>query len=201
MYVTELQRAIFAVYNGKDGIEYVEVNRNDSLIEEMVSKGKLFFLNFILPELLAKRFSSVKNVPSSDLGQFTVPFHSENLNQIICDCQDVNKKGETVMCSSKLCVIHEFHKSCTRSKRFEDWICRYCKKEIADEKRRAANAKRKKALALSLLTQDNAAVADIDVIDELPPISDSPANSEDSIDVSTTVLRRRGKSSVLTDGN
>ena len=63
MYVTELQRAIFAVYNGKDGIEYMEVNRNDSLIEEMVSKGKLFFLNFILPELLAKRFSSVKNVP------------------------------------------------------------------------------------------------------------------------------------------
>ena len=72
-------------FNGKNGIEYLEVKRDETLIDEIVSKRKLFFLNFILPELLAKRYSSVKNVPASrDLNQCALPFHSANLNQYIC---------------------------------------------------------------------------------------------------------------------
>jgi hypothetical protein len=76
------------------------VKSDETLIDEIVSKGKLFFLNFILPELLAKRYSSVKSVPASrDINQSAVPFHSANLNQYICYCQDPAREGKTIMCA------------------------------------------------------------------------------------------------------
>jgi len=137
LYVTELSRALFVVYNGKTEIEYVVVERDHDVIDEIVGKAKLFFLNFILPELLCKRFSSVKKLPAPIINSQNPPILRDQLNQFICYCQDPNRIDKTVTCSSSFCVIHEFHISCTRSKKFKDWLCLYCKKEAASKRRKA----------------------------------------------------------------
>lgn len=103
----------------------------------MVSKGKLYFVNFILPELVAKRYTSVKAVPQTSTSRQQNAL-SDKLNQFICYCQDPVKNEETVMCASTFCVIHEFHKTCTGSKRItESWLCTFCKKETAATKRKS----------------------------------------------------------------
>lgn len=137
LFVTECSEALLVVYNGVKDLEYVTVLRDEELIEKMVAKGKLFFLNFILPELISKRFSSVKVIetnvthPAANNGA-----SHPNLNQFICSCQDPAKQDETVRCASDFCVISIFHKSCTKSKRFPPtWACVSCKKEAAKLKR------------------------------------------------------------------
>jgi hypothetical protein len=61
---------------------------------------------------------------------------SDQLNKFICYCQDPQKIEETVMCASSFCVIHEFHKSCTGSKRItKRWLCTFFKKENASRKK------------------------------------------------------------------
>lgn len=150
------------------------MKRDETLIDEIVSKGKLFFLNCILPELLAKRYSSVKSVPASrDINQSAVPFHSANLNQYICYCQDPAREGETIMCCSDMCVIHEFHKSCTRSKVFRNWICIYCNKKIASQRRKVAAEQKRKDASCNA----NEILEDVTVNKELISISTQPTSS------------------------
>ena len=82
----------------------------------MVAKGKILFVNcFFLPELVAKQYSSVKAIPQTSTSRQK---NASQLNQFICYCQDPQEIKQTVICASLFCVIHEFPKSCTRSKKF-----------------------------------------------------------------------------------
>ncbi|KZS06461.1 Uncharacterized protein APZ42_030085 [Daphnia magna] len=137
LFVTELSLALFVVFNGNKDIEYVTVQRNEDVIAMMVSKDKLYFVYFILPELVAKRYTSVKAVPQTSTSRQQNAL-SDKLNQFICYCQDPVKNEETVMCASTFCVIYEFHKTCTGSKRItESWLGTFCKKETAARKRKS----------------------------------------------------------------
>lgn len=81
-----------------------------------------------------------------------VPFHIANLNKDPCYCQDPAREEETVMCSSGFCVIHhKFHKSCTPSKPFRNWICIYCKKEIAYQRKKWLLKERRKSLHVTII--------------------------------------------------
>ena len=121
LYVTESRKGIFGVYNGAGEIKLVHIERDEDLISTMVAKSKLFFLTFLLPELVSKRYSSVKNA------SFTAPATNiiaaninDNRNQFICDCQDPLKEDEIVRCAGEFCMFQEFHKTCTKSKRFPE---------------------------------------------------------------------------------
>ncbi len=136
LFVSELPLALFVVFNGNKVVEYVTVQRNEDVIEMMAAKGKLFFVNFILPELVAKRYSYVKDIPQPATSSQQSAL-SDHLNQFICYCQDPQKIEETIICASSFCVINEFHKSCTGSKRLsKSWTCIFCKKETASRKRK-----------------------------------------------------------------
>ncbi len=119
------------------------MRRDFNFIDVMVAKSKLYFVNFILPELVAKRYSSVKNVNAQSSISHQENSLSANLNQFVCCCQDPTKKDDTVTCSSSFCAIHEFHKSCTGSKRIsKDWMCIFCKRESGIRKRKATSKTR-----------------------------------------------------------
>ncbi len=139
MSVSELPLALFVVFNGNKEIEYV-VQRNDVRCNcnDGKAKGKLYFVNFILPELVAKRYSSVKAIPQTSTSRQQSALSDQQLNQFICYCKDPQKIEETIICASSFCVINEFQKSCTGSKRLsKSWMCTFCKKETASRKRKS----------------------------------------------------------------
>ena len=140
LYATESRKEILCLYNGVDGKEIVNIEHDEDLISKMVAPAKLFFLNFVLPELVSKRYSSVKNIPSHEHSKSVVPTNiNKNYNQYICDCQKPLKKDEIIRCASEQCIFQEFLKSCTKSKKFpSSWMCVYCKKEGAKNKREEA---------------------------------------------------------------
>jgi hypothetical protein len=148
LYVTESQKGIFGVYNGVSEIKLVQIERDEDLISMMVAKSKLFFLSFILPELVSKRYSSVKKSPSTEPATTFISTNiNSNRNQFICDCQDPLKKDEVVRCAGNFCMFQEFHNSCTKSKIFPStWKCIYCKKEDAKKKREEAKKKKEDSL-------------------------------------------------------
>jgi hypothetical protein len=132
VFVAECRTGILVVFNGGKKIEHLTLKRDEELIQKMVSKGKLFFLTYILPELISKKFSSAKIIENAVSSSTTSAVIHPNLNQFICSCQDQTKSGETVTCSSELCAIKVYHKTCTKSIRFPDnWMCVSCKKETA----------------------------------------------------------------------
>ena len=113
------------------------VQRNEDVIAMMVAKGKLYFVNVIPPKLVAKRYSSVKAIPQTSTSRQQSAL-SDQLNQFICYYQDPQKIEETIICASSFCVINEFHKSCTGSKKLsKSWMCTFCKKETASRKRKS----------------------------------------------------------------
>ena len=182
LYVTESRKGIFGVYNGAGEIKLVHIERDEDLISTMVAKSKLFFLTFLLPELVSKRYSSVKNA------SFTAPATNiiaaninDNRNQFICDCQDPLKEDEIVRCAGEFCMFQEFHKTCTKSKRFpDDWTCVYCKKEAAKKKREEAKKREeeKKKTEDSFANQTN------------PPLVTSQAIPMDPSLVSSSAIRK-----------
>ncbi len=81
-----------------------------------------------------------------------VPFHSANLNKYLCYCQDPAREEETVMCSSRFCVIHHaFHKSCTPSKPFRNWICIYWKNKLLINEEKWLLKERRKTLHVTII--------------------------------------------------
>lgn len=153
IFVAECREAVLAVFNGYQDMEYVTIKRDEELIEKMISKGKLFFLRYLLPELISKRFSSAKILPNSVLSS-TASTHP-TLNQFIYSCQDNTKTDETVSCSSELCVIKIYHKKCTKSIRFPtNWMCVSCKKETAKLKRLELKKNREKATSTTSLNNE-----------------------------------------------
>lgn len=153
IFVAECREAVLAVFNGYQDMEYVTIKRDEELIEKMISKGKLFFLTYLLPELISKRFSSAKILPNSVLSS-TASTHP-TLNQFIFSCQDNTKTDETVSCSSELCVIKIYHKKCTKSIRFPtNWMCVSCKKETAKLKRLELKKNREKATSTTSLNNE-----------------------------------------------
>jgi hypothetical protein len=60
MFVAECTTGILLVFNGEKQIEHLTLKRDEELIKKIVLKGKLFFLIYILPELISKKFSSAK---------------------------------------------------------------------------------------------------------------------------------------------
>ena len=119
LYATESRKEILCLYNGVDGKELVNIEHDEDLISKMVAPAKRFFLNFVLPKLVSKRYSSVKNIPSHEHSKSVVPINiNKNYNQYICDCQEPLKKDEIIRCASEQCIFQEFLKSCTKSKKF-----------------------------------------------------------------------------------
>ena len=143
LYVTESRKGIFGVYNGAGEIKLVHIERDEDCIAMMVAKSKLFFLSYLLPELLSKRYSSVKNTPSTEPATNVISVNiNSNRNQFICYCQDPLKIDEVVRCAGEFCMFQEFHKSCAKSKNFpKTWKCMYCKKDDAKKKREQAKKK------------------------------------------------------------
>ena len=130
LYATESGKEIFGLYNAVDGKEIVNIKHDEDLISKMVTPAKLFFLNFVFPELVSKRYSSVKNIPSHENSKSVVPTNiNKNYNQYICDCQEPLKKDEIIRCASEQCIFQEFLKSCTKNFHLLECVCTVRKKE------------------------------------------------------------------------
>jgi hypothetical protein len=98
------------VYNGVSEINLVHVERDEELISIMVATSNLFFLSFLLPELVSMQYSKVKKTPSTEPATNDISVNiNSNRNQLICDCQDPLKKDEVVRCAGDFCIFQESH--------------------------------------------------------------------------------------------
>ena len=99
---------------------------------------------------------------------------SDQLNQFICNCQDPQQIEQTVICASLFCVIHEFHKSCTESKRFsKSWLCTFCKNKCFKDKEKRTSNKLDCANAMELVepcSVGDLVVAVVDNCESMNPV-------------------------------
>lgn len=141
MLATNSTKCFFVIYTKCD-LEYVIVNLDIDLVQEIKVRGKLYFMQFVLPELLAEMYTSSQS--NKHLSIETVSYLASSnsnvtaVNNLLpCYCQTIlPSEIETVVCSNENCLVKIFHKKCTQSTRFNRWMCVPCKKEAAKERLR-----------------------------------------------------------------
>jgi len=153
MLVTGRLFSLFVIYTKID-LVYFTVHFDEELAKSFIPHCKLFFLKHVLPELIAKRFTSVKLNQSETLDPETPPVVSQS-TLLPCSCQKVlDSNFQTIVCSSEECAIKVYHKTCTGLKRFtEPWKCRMCQqrdrartqraKRIAEKENESTSTKKK----------------------------------------------------------
>jgi len=137
MLVTGRLFSLFVIYTKID-LVYFTVEFDEKLALSFIPHCKLFFLKYVLPELIAKRFTSVKNNQSEILDPQTPSVVSQS-SLLPCSCQKVlDSSFQTIVCSSEECAIKVYHKTCTGLKRFcEPWKCRMCQQRDRAKSQRA----------------------------------------------------------------
>lgn len=92
-------------------VERIRVNNN--FLEENLPKALAFFQNVILPELLGRFYTLLKNREV----------------ETYCFCREAEKNGNMVICCNEGCAIKLFHIECVQFDGFiEDgaWLCDAC---------------------------------------------------------------------------
>ena len=122
IHLSEKQYCDFVLWTKKD--LYVErIRPNEEFWKTTTEKAKEFFIQGVLPEMIAKAFSTPKQAVSSSI-----------TGQSISCCSGPNDKNEeTIWCSNPLCDSAKiFHLSCAKLKKRpakpEKWICSHCRK-------------------------------------------------------------------------
>lgn len=98
------------------GLHIERVLRDQPFIEEMLQKLNLFFMNVILPELMARRLK--------DRDQ------NNNTIDIICVCGKAENYDDMIACKSGHCKVEWYHLKCVGLKKVpqKTWSCLTCRK-------------------------------------------------------------------------
>lgn len=128
MYVAKATFSIFAVYTNVD-IAFVTVLPDVDLMQRMAVKAKLYFREVVLPQVIAKHFTTNRT---------TTPIVGNNLNPCVCgEVRDENTHP-IVMCANANCLVKTFHKACTQTKIFrKGWMCAHCRSVATKAKAKA----------------------------------------------------------------
>ncbi len=132
MFVLGAKSCDFVVYTEEkkdtckvQGLYLEKIPYNQAFMGIFLPKAETFFLDAILPELLAKK--TTRSLPVSQPGQA-----SSNMCSI-CFCGQTDPSLPVLECSSDKCKIKVYHMLCLKYKRGppknKPWFCQTCKKE------------------------------------------------------------------------
>ena len=114
MYVHNVDLADFVVYcSGKpEESLIVEVQRNDTVMQEVIEKANKYFYELLLPEIFSRKLDKV----------------DENDRKSYCVCQRPSF-GQMISCSDYKCKMKWFHYACVNITRKpkRGWYCPSCK--------------------------------------------------------------------------
>ena len=135
LYVTASAYCDFVVWTEKDADKpFVQrILPDAAFIGKQLPKAKLYFLNVLLPELIAKYYTAPKSaVPASA----DVPRY--------CYCIEP-EFGNMLECKSGFCKIKRFHQSCLGVLRKpKSWLCPCCRKLVNKQKKSNVKGKQMK---------------------------------------------------------
>lgn len=148
MLVTKRSFGFFVCYTTKD-TQYVTVHYDSHFIETLLSPARDFFVQVMLPELVAKHFTrQFKSVEKIDSNHPKSCDEGNNASYLPCICQKSDENLQTLRCSNEECVIKMFHVQCIlkmlkRKTLPRVFTCSDCKKLVV--KANKENKKKEKA--------------------------------------------------------
>lgn len=148
MYVNNCSKGFFVMYTTVD-LVFVLVDIDQELLNEFLPKAKNFWEQAVLPEIVARRFTT---------SQTCIPTPNNDSVLLPCYCQKVIDNVDVIICSRAQCLRKVFHVRCVPLKRISaKWKCDQCKmlenKGKAKARRDAKRVEQSSANALAQ-TQD-----------------------------------------------
>lgn len=141
MLTTEAEFCDFVMYTNVD-IKIVRIEPDFELQEHLKLKAKHFFLEVVLPELVAKRFtvgvpsvqvlseSSKDKVSSSRSREAKGKGKAKQGKPLWCHCRRPEDFDDMVGCDNSECKVEWFHLGCVGLKeapgKDETWFCDQC---------------------------------------------------------------------------